>query len=158
MKTQKINLIITLFCQLAIGQSISKQVIGSSGMTQANSSHKLSWTVGEPIVGLMTAGGNQLGNGFYTSLDITALSTEEFSMDVAIKIYPNPSSHLLYASQKEQHPIEIKVIDLSGKLLLTKKISDGEAIDISLYTNGMYLIEALDKVTNKKNTYKIIKK
>lgn len=158
MKKQKINLIIILFCQLAIGQSISKQVIGSSGMTQANTSYKLSWTVGEPIVGLMTAGGNQLGNGFYTSLDITTLSTEDFSMDVAIKIYPNPSAHLLYASQKEQHPIEIKVIDLNGKLLLTKKIIDGEAIDISQYTNGMYLIEALDEVTNKKNTYKIIKK
>jgi hypothetical protein len=157
MKKTTISVLIILVCQFAIGQSISKQVIGAAGKTQSNGSHKISWTAGEPIVGLMSAGGNQLGNGYYPSLDVKALSKEDFTMDVSLKVYPNPTTQLLFASQKDQHHLEIKLIDLSGKLLLNTKINTGEAIDVSKYTNGMYLIEVKDIETNKKNTYKIIK-
>jgi hypothetical protein len=55
---------ILTFSSLSFSQSISKQVIGTSGKTLTNSNLKLSYTVGEPVVGLMTAGGNQLGNGY----------------------------------------------------------------------------------------------
>ena len=158
MKSQKIYFIIFFLCQLAIGQSISKQVIGAGGVTQSNSTNKLSWTLGEPIVGLMTAGANQLGNGFYNSFDINALAIEDFSMNISIKVFPNPTSHFLYAIQNENHTIIIKLIDINGKLLLTKTISNGEAIDISNYTSGIYILEAKDNITDKKNTYKIIKK
>lgn len=155
--TTTISLLIVLVSQFAMGQSISKQVIGAAGKTQSNSTYKLSWTAGEPIVGLMTAGGNQLGNGYYPSLDVKALSKEDFTMDVAIKVYPNPTSHLLFASQKDQHALDIKIVDLGGKLLVNTKINPGEAIDVSNYTSGMYLVEVKDIETNKKNTYKIIK-
>jgi hypothetical protein len=79
-------------------------------------------------------------------------------MDLSLKVYPNPTTQSLFASQKDQHDLEIKLIDLNGKLLLNAKINAGEAIDVSKYTNGMYLIEVKDIETNKKNTYKIIKK
>jgi hypothetical protein len=41
---------------------------------------------GEPVVGLMTSGNAQLE--WLLSLDVQALSKEDFTMDVAIKIYP----------------------------------------------------------------------
>jgi hypothetical protein len=157
MKKTTISILIILVCQLAIGQSISKQVIGSAGKIQSNGSNKISWTTGEPIVGLMSAGGNQLGNGYYPSLDLKVLSKEDFTLDVSLKLYPNPTSQSLFASQKAQHNLEINLIDLSGKLLLNTKVNAGEAIDVSKYTSGMYLIEVKDLETNKKNIYKIIK-
>ena len=70
-------LVLTLtFSSLSFSQSISKQVIGTSGKTLTNSNLKLSYTVGKPVVGLMTAGGNQLGNGYYPALDMQTLSIE----------------------------------------------------------------------------------
>jgi hypothetical protein len=152
-----ISLLIILVYQLAIGQTISKQVMGAAGKTQTNSTNKISWTAGEPIVGLMTAGGNQLGNGYYPSLDVKVLSRKDFTMDVTVKVYPNPTSQSLFASQKDQHPLEITITDLGGKLLLNTKINTGESIDVSKYTNGIYLIEVKDMETNNQNTYKIIK-
>jgi hypothetical protein len=157
MKKTIISLLIVLVCQLALGQRISKQVIGAAGKTQKSSTHKLSWTAGEPLVGLMTAGGSQLGNGYYPSLDVKALSKEDFTMDVSLKVYPNPTSNSLFVSQEDQHAMEIKIIELTGRTLLITKVKTGEAIDVSKYTSGMYLIEVKDTETNKKNTYKIIK-
>jgi hypothetical protein len=139
-------------------QSISKQVIGSAGKTQSSGDLKLSWTVGEPIVGLMTAGGNQLGNGYYPALSLQALSVEDNVLDVQLSVYPNPTSQSLYISHPELTSFEIQIVDLNGKQLYSGTIKKEEALDISGYTQGIYLVTIENTTTNKKNNYKIIKK
>jgi hypothetical protein len=154
-----ILLVLTLtFSSLSFSQSISKQVIGTSGKTLTNSNLKLSYTVGEPVVGLMTAGGNQLGNGYYPAMDLQALSVEDNVLDVQIKLYPNPTSQSLYVSHTELTSFGISIVDLNGKQLYSGTINKEEPLDVSNYTQGMYLVTIENKEANKKNTYKIIKK
>jgi hypothetical protein len=106
----------------------------------------------------MSSGGTQLGNGYYSSMDLAALSTEDHTMEVAIKVYPNPTTQYLFAEQQDNHQMEIRLIDLGGRTLLTRKTNSKEAIDVSGLITGIYVIEIRDTETNKKNTYKIIKK
>ena len=80
-------------------QTISKQVIGPGGSTVDNGTNKLSYTTGEVIVGAMTSedGSVQLGNGYYPSLDLEALSVENPELHLNLKVYPNPvTEDLLY--------------------------------------------------------------
>lgn len=149
---------VILLSTFSYSQSISKQVIGTAGKTQSNSNFKLSWTTGEPVVGLMTAGGNQLGNGYYPSLDLQALSIEDTNLDVQIKIYPNPTSQFLYVSHPEINTFSIRIVDLNGKLIYTGNINKDQPLDVSNYSQGMYLVNVENTATNKKNAYKIIKK
>ena len=151
-------LLLLLISSIGQAQSISKQVIGTSGKTLTNSNLKLSYTVGEPVVGLMTAGGNQLGNGYYLALDIQALSVEDNIMDVQLKVYPNPTSQSLYVTHPEMNSFGITIVDLNGKQLYSGTINKEEPLDVSNYTQGMYLVTIENTTTNKKNTYKIIKK
>ena len=139
-------------------QTISKQVIGTAGKTQTNSNLKISWTTGEPVVGLMTAGGNQLGNGYYPAMDIQALSIDDITLNVEIKVYPNPTSQSLYVSHPELNSFGIQIVDLNGKQVYSGTISKDQPLDVSNYSQGMYLITIENKEANKKNTYKIIKK
>lgn len=67
-------ILILLISPFVFSQSISKSVIGMAGKTQTNGSVVLSWTAGEPIIGLMTGKLGQLGNGYYPSMDVEALS------------------------------------------------------------------------------------
>jgi hypothetical protein len=150
--------LILTFSSLSFSQSISKQVIGTSGKTLSNSNLKLSYTVGEPVVGLMTAGGNQLGNGYYPAMDLQALSVEDNELDVQLRIYPNPTSQSLYVSHPELNSFGITIVDLNGKQLYSGTINKEEPLDVSNYTQGMYLVTIENTTTNKKNTYKIIKK
>ncbi len=147
-----------VFYNTALSQTISKTVIGTSGNTLSNSNLKVSWTIGEPIVGLMTAGGNQLGNGYYSSSNIQALSIEDKSLDIQIKVYPNPTSQMLYVSHPELNSVLIQISDLNGKLIYSGSINKDEPLDVSNYNQGMYLVTIENKESNKKNTYKIIKK
>jgi hypothetical protein len=149
---------ILLVSSLSYAQSISKQVIGTSGKTLSNSNLKVSYTVGEPIVGLMTAGGNQLGNGYYPAMDLQALSIDDATLNVEIKIYPNPTSQSLYVSHPEYNSFSIEIVDMNGKQIYTGTIEKEVPLDVSSYTQGMYLITIEYKESNKKNTYKIIKK
>lgn len=143
---------------IGYSQTISKQVIGTAGRTQSNSNLKVSWTVGEPVVGLMTAGGNQLGNGYYPALNLQALSVEDNVLDVQLKVYPNPTSQLLYIKHPQLNSFGITIVDLNDKLLYSGTINKDEPLDVSSYIQGMYLITIENTSTNKKNTYKIIKK
>jgi hypothetical protein len=151
-------LLIFLITSFSYSQTISKQVIGSAGKTQSNSNLKVSWTAGEPVVGLMTSGGNQLGNGYYPALNLQALSVEDNVLDVQLRVYPNPTSQSLYVSHPDMSFFEITIVDLNGKQLYSGTINKEEPLDVSYYTQGMYLVTVENKETNKKNTYKIIKK
>jgi hypothetical protein len=149
---------ILLASTTCFSQTISKQVIGTAGSTQTNSNLKVSWTAGEPVVGLMTAGGNQLGNGYYPALNLQALSVEDNTMDVQLRVYPNPTSQSLYVSHPELNSFGIQIVDLNGKQVYSGTISKEQPLDVSNYSQGMYLVTIENKVTNQKHTYKIIKK
>ena len=152
-------LVLTLtFSSLSFSQSISKQVIGTSGKTLTNSNLKVSYTVGEPVVGLMTAGGNQLGNGYYPALNLQALSIEDNVLDVQLRVYPNPTLQSLYVSHPDMNSFGITIVDLNGKQLYSGTINKEEPLDVSGYTQGMYMVTIDNTTTSKKNTYKIIKK
>jgi hypothetical protein len=143
---------------IGYSQTISKQVIGTAGKTQSNSNLKVSWTTGEPVVGLMTAGGNQLGNGYYPALDLQTLSIEDSVLDVQLKVYPNPTSQSLYVSHPDMNSFGISIVDLNGKQLYSGTINKNQPLDVSNYTKGMYMVTIENTTSNKKNTYKIIKK
>lgn len=149
---------IVFISMVGYSQTISKQVIGAAGKTDSASNLKMSWTTGEPVVGLMTAGGNQLGNGYYPALDLQALSIEDSAMEVSLKVYPNPTSQFLHVSYPEITSFAIQILDLNGKQIYTGTINKEQPLDISTYSQGMYLIILENKATNQKNTYKIIKK
>jgi hypothetical protein len=151
--------LIILFLVSSIGysQSISKQVIGSAGKTQTNSNLKVSWTTGEPVVGLMTAEGHQLGNGYYPTMNVKTLKIEDNALDLQVKIYPNPTSQMLYVLHPELNTFAIQITDLNGKQIYSGTIGKDQPLDVSNYTQGMYLVTIENKEANKKNTYKIIK-
>lgn len=152
-------LVLTLtFSSLSFSQSISKQVIGAAGKTLTNSNLRVSFTVGEPVVGIMTADGIQLGNGYYPAMDLQALSVEDNVLDVQLKVYPNPTSQSLYVSHPDINSFGITITDLNGKQLYQGTINKDEPLDVSNYTQGMYLVTVENVITNKKNSYKIIKK
>ena len=139
-------------------QTISKQVISPLGGNEHNNSHKLSYTVGEIIVGAMTneEGSIQLGNGYYPSLDLEALSIESPSTNLTVKIYPNPSKEVIFITHPDSISFKVFISDLTGKVLLQKEVGKQEPINIEGYPTGTYLINVTTE-DNKTNSYKIIK-
>ena len=137
---------------------LDRKVLSSAGKTQTAGSTIITWTLGEPIIGNMNAGSVKLTNGFHPLLTSQALEIQEHSIDFSIIIAPNPASDYLNIYQKENHELNIKLFDITGKNLLEKYINTSEnKLDVSFLPTGTYLVYVQDKLTNKTNTYKIIK-
>ena len=62
------------------------------------------------------------------------------------KIYPNPAKDKLIIETNQSQNLEIifKIIDVSGKVLLSKILyQNNNSIDISMLNNGIYIVELL---------------
>jgi hypothetical protein len=91
-------------------------------------------------------------------MDIQALSIDDVALNVEIKVYPNPTSQLLYVSHPDLTSFQIQIVDMNGKQIYAGTIEKDVPLDVSSYTQGMYLVTIEDTTNHKKNTYKIIKK
>lgn len=106
----------------------------------------------DPVSGLLVAraaGAIQLKA---TSDDIESVtftrnievSDETFTGSVAkaplITLYPNPNDGLLYILCDQQIPLELKILDLGGKLLLETHFTGNTTLDMDLFSAGIYLL------------------
>ena len=154
---------ITLLCVLlsmtVSSQSISKQVIGPGGSTVDNGSNKLSYTTGEVVVGAMTSedGSVQLGNGYYPSLALEALSVENPELHLNLKVFPNPVTEAFYVSHPTATQFKLIITLVNGKQLFSGTHRKGQPFSMQSYRSGIYLISITTLETNQSNTYKIIK-
>ena len=95
------------------------------------------------------------GSPIVTGTNCAVLSNESFEVANNIKMYPNPTNGIFTIETQEVSTVD--VFDMIGKKVYSNKVSVGSSnIDLSNYTNGIYLLT----VTNQKgnlNTYKLIK-
>jgi hypothetical protein len=139
--------------------TISKQVIGPGGQTFENENNKLSYTVGEVAVGAMTDedGTYQLGNGYYTSLNLSTLTTETAELQLQVKVFPNPTKEVIYITHPTEQFFEVWITDVSGKQILQTAHQKQQPLSVQTLTTGTYFITVTIQDSKKTNTYKIIK-
>lgn len=140
-------------------QTISKQVIGPGGQTFENGNHKLSYSVGEVVVGAMTddEGRLQLGNGYYPSLNLSTLNTETPELKLQVKVFPNPAKEVIYITHPTEQFFEVRIADVSGKQILQTALQKQQPLNVQILTTGTYFITVTTKGSKQTNTYKIIK-
>ena len=146
---------------LAIGhsQSISKQIIGTAGGALENNENKLSYTAGEVLVGAMTDedGAFQLGNGYYPSLNLSVLNTETPELQLKVKVFPNPTTELIYITHPTEQFFEVRITDVNGKQILKKEHIKDQPLNVQTLTSGTYIVIVTKKDSKQTNTYKIVK-
>ena len=125
-------LIFMLLSLSSYSQSISKQVIGPGGQTFENGNYKLSYSVGEVAVGAMTDedGTYQLGNGYYPSLNLSTLNTENPELQLQVKVFPNPTKEVIYITHPTEQFFEVRITDVSGKQILQKSHQKQQPLNI----------------------------
>ena len=140
--------------------TISKHVIGVVGQTFENGNNKLSYTLGEAVVGAMTDEDStyQLGNGYYPSLNLSTLNTETPELQLQVKVFPNPTQELIHITHPTEQFFEVKITDVSGKQILQTAHQKQQPLNVETLTAGTYFITVTTKESKQTNTYKIIKK
>jgi len=85
--------------------------------------------------------GNRIG------MIVTKDQTTDFSNNISqlgVKLYPNPTSESFCISGFEDNAT-LRLTDISGKVILSKQVSDNEIIPISSLPKGIYIVELITK-------------
>jgi len=69
-----------------------------------------------------------------------AISTSTDEVNQAMRIYPNPTSHLLHIEMEEEQSGMIYLKDLNGKLYSQQALKQNQGIDMTNYSAGVYLL------------------
>ena len=149
-----------LFCatNYSVAQSLSPQIISSSGTSFTNGSNQLDWTLSELSTSSLTNGSNSLTQGFHQA-NLNVTSIDNFDDAYSVTIYPNPAIDLLQIQfEKPNENNLIELYSTAGTLLLTQE-SHYETlcqIDMSKCGIGTYLVKIHNKNTKGKS-YQIVK-
>lgn len=164
MKGKLFLYIIVLVSLQVQAQSISRQVIGSSGKSISNNDYTLNFTVGESIVGKIQ-NGEVIHQGFWGAIfEDSTLSIETPLVDASqINVFPNPVIDIIQINYKQQdaNNYAAQLFDINGKQVfnLNKNTQNQTTtINIQNLSKGMYLLRVTDKSSNYIKTFKIIKK
>ena len=150
-----IILIIILFASnYLFSQNLSPSVISNSGGTFSNPSVIMDFSIGE--LATQTLQNNEiLTQGFHQ--EILKIGTIVHELDILTKIYPNPTTKLLFIELKEESDGDILMYDIKGKLVLQDKFQNQKIkqLDISTFSPGNYLLHI--NISNKTSVFKIEK-
>lgn len=145
-----------LSCQ---AQTISSSVISTAGKVYNSTSNQLNWTLGEPVIRLMTTTDLQISSGYHNQLNLEALSIEDNEITTSLKIYPNPASDYLVISKLTLDEVSVNIYNELGQSLIKYSTSLKESrIDLRQLSTGVYIVNINNNDTKKSNSYKIIKK
>lgn len=126
---------------------------GSTTYTSNFSGNAYYTTFGEDISGELYIAASANGT-IYKIID-SSLNSPDFESN-GFSLYPNPTSSSFTISNSTTVLIkEIQLFDVTGKLVLTKDISENQTIQTSSLSKGMYTVTLLDN-NNKRYNSKLV--
>ncbi|MDZ7845838.1 MAG: T9SS type A sorting domain-containing protein [Owenweeksia sp.] len=130
----------------SIGASNFKWDFGNGNTgTGQNTSHL--YTANGSYQVKLTAGSNCKTDSVIDTVLVTGISLAEVPLDNSLEVYPNPASEVINISfSTPGQEAGIKLLDLSGKLVLQKRLTGIKdsyrgQLDLNALANGIYILE-----------------
>ncbi len=148
---------------LMVNSSNEMRFYGSSGnaLWWASTTDGTNWSGFTNTNVMPSAGGDpavvKLPNGTYIMLYVGPAPTVNETTTTTVKLYPNPAKDLLFFSGIDEGVYTITIMDMQGKMIMSKKHTQNNSIDISFLKNGIYIIELVPQKTGESYRRKFIK-
>ncbi len=156
----KLTLLFLIATLMATAQSINKQVVSSGGETFSTANHKLTFTIGEPVIGTVENGAI-VSQGFLAgAASGNTLTIDEQFLSNAIKVFPNPVvNHLNIDLNTIAGATKVLIYDITGQVVKALVLSSkNNTINLSYLQGGMYLVNLSFSDDTATKSFKIIKK
>ncbi|WGK65420.1 T9SS type A sorting domain-containing protein [Croceiramulus getboli] len=157
-KVVSLLLFFLLSSQLHLGQTISSSVVANAGTTLENGDPSLAFTLGEPLVGLVT-NNESVAQGFWSGAGAgSTLRLEVLPETITLLAYPNPVTDQLTIQLDRAQAFDAHLFNVVGKQVLQADFTQQEQqLDMSSLTNGVYLLQLRFRESGLLKTFKIIK-
>lgn len=129
-----------LFC---LGTAVAQNAVVPVGGTASGNGGTVTYTVGQIAVQTNSVGTASISEGVQQPYEISVVGVDEYpSITLNAVLFPNPTQgNVQLTIDNLQFEGEVKIFDLNGKFLFSKKI-EGEktALDLSRYAPATYYV------------------
>jgi hypothetical protein len=143
-------------------QTLTTEVVSSSGGTVSNATTVLDWTVGELAVTTLENNSQLITQGFH-QLSVELTSTRELPREVGqIEVFPNPTADQLQATLEFVQPrlVDMRLLDINGRVVWTKQMRGSRlqsSQDVSHLPAGTYLLHVVIDGDEYSQTFRVQK-
>ena len=139
-------IIALLWCCVGYNQSITRDIVSSSGDYFTSSNASLSWTIGEPLTEAYSSNQAILTQGFHQINIIVDAIYEEEDKSLQISVYPNPAIGVINLTMisQETTTVVIELFNAIGKRSYAEKVAilnSNIRIDLNNYPTGVYFLK-----------------
>lgn len=159
--TRNLLFILALFLfTTSVYAQLHHQSIGALGSSQVKSNYSISQSVGQSsVIGSSELSSISVVQGYQHPM-FNTYTVQSISNSERIKFYPNPfSTQLNFEFQSEYDPIQITIIDILGRNVLTTTIKTSNKsilLELPFLSDSEYIISLIGQNLNFQT--KIIKK
>lgn len=150
-----------VFSLLFTFSSAAQETTLTSGGNASGSGGSASYSIGQIFYTLNTGSGGSVAQGIQQPYEISVISSiaNPDSNKLSLSVYPVPADNFvkLQVNDHETQNMNFHLVDLSGKVLINKKISTSVTkIPMNQLAKGIYFLRVSEGGINLK-TFKIIK-
>ena len=139
-------------------QSLTPEVIASSGTSFSSASAKLEFTIGEVATSTLTSGSNMLTQGFHQP-KIQFSSIENFNNEYVFTLYPNPTEQFVTVECTKEDDMQLHVYDANGQAIFVSSVfRQKTTVDLQFLAAGSYILRITTKAGIPLHSYTVIKK
>lgn len=158
---------LTVFCLSAFAfiraQSLSNEVIGSSGNHFTSAGYALSWTLGEPVTETFTGPNYILTQGFHQpEINLSGIPDQPYEGELSA--YPVPTEGIVNINfhNLPRGEYRLALYDLQGRELSNSIIMIGtdqylHTMDISHLAGATYLVSVQSPAAGVNKTFRVIR-
>ncbi len=143
---------------LMYGQSLSPQVIASSGNSFTTASCRIEFTIGEVLTSSLTSGSNTLTQGFHQP-EIHYASIGNYADEYAFTLYPNPTDQYVTVASTKRDDMRVHLFDALGKSIMVSSVfQENITVDMQTLSAGSYILMITKDNGQPLHSYTVIKK
>ena len=140
--------------------SNAQNVVSTSGGIGSDANSTVSWTIGQPVANTVSGAEGTLTQGFQQPwADIGTVVGEHVGSGSDIRVYPNPTRHLLNVEMlgTATGANALELLDAAGRLVLQAPTTgDRTELDLTDYGTGNYFLHIKDAEGDVTRTFQVI--
>lgn len=150
-----ITIFMLCFCFVSFSQSIEKFSLDSGGASVKTNDVEILFTLGEVFVSELIVDSNaHVSEGFINGDKDGSLSLVDNQFDNGFKIYPNPTSNVVFLKGETEQISHIELISVLGQKITDLRY-DFEKVSLESLDNGVYFLKIYRN--NFYQTFRVVK-
>jgi hypothetical protein len=154
-------IVMLLVCLLWAGLAQAQESANTTGGDATGLGGTAAYSIGQAVYTTQNSSNGSVAQGVQHAYDVYAIGIEHNELNVAMDVYPNPTSDniILQIPDFNNQQLWYRLLDAQGKIIVKEKIiTQQSAINMYPLSSATYFLQVVNQDNKHAQSFSIIKK